>query len=186
MADEIVDMLQDGKDRSEEAAGEKWRSKLAVAAGIMALLGLLAGNLAEHQGLDAQLTATKAVDAWSRYNGKNAQLDGETAFVELLRPLIGNGNVTEATITGREAAIKHHKEQLPELMAEAKKLDEESARATKNMTICHDASGLFSFCVVLLSITMICRKRWLMWKSAGGAALGLAFLAYGIVQIFFL
>jgi hypothetical protein len=38
----------------------------------------------------------------------------------------------------------------------------------------------------LLSITMLSRRRWLVWKTAFSAAAGASLLLYGLVQIFLL
>ncbi len=159
-------------------SAEPWIARVALTSALIAAMAAVCSMLAAHHANEANIITIKASDKWNEYQAKKQKSLAVANKDEILEKL---GKPGEKLISEEDHKyLERHGEQEKELMAEAKKLEEES---TEHMHRHHPlAMGvtMFQVAIALSAITVLSKRPALWYVSLAFGLGGIIFLVLGI------
>jgi hypothetical protein len=161
-------------------SGDALAGRIAVLTAILSTLGAVfayQGAATENRAMmlknEAVLKKAEAADQWAFYQSKSQK----QSLAEL-----ASLRVTAEQAPGFKDKVARYDREKKEIQTKAEELDNESARlnAESEHTL-HPhhhlarAMTLLQISIALASIAALTRRRWLVWMSAGAAAVGIGF-----------
>ncbi|HTY04319.1 MAG TPA: DUF4337 domain-containing protein [Rhodocyclaceae bacterium] len=162
---------------AEHGAGDSFASRVAVMTAIMSTCGAIfgfAGGASQNEALmfknEAAIKKTEASNQWAYYQAKsNKQNLAELSVV------LTQNDVRERYL----AEIERYKTEKADIKTKAEALEEAAKEADHHSEeVMHEhhrwaqAMTAIQIAISLAAITLLARRRWLMWASVGVAALG--------------
>ena len=171
----------------EHAAEDGFAQRVALMTAILATIGALfsyesgsAQNDAMFLKNESILKQAQASDQWAFYQAKSVKGHLDEVAGDLS---------TDPTVKAAYAAKADHENKdrievqrrATELEAEAKALGEQAEATLKPHHRLSLGMTMVQIAVALAAITVLTRRRWLIWGSAAAAALGLGIAATGFI-----
>ena len=166
-------------EEAVEKEGSGLTQKIALMTAILATLGALisyqsgsAQNEAMFLKNQSILKQAEASDQWAFYQAKSmkSHLDDETAALandpEVKARFLADKVKEEAEKTEIQVEAK-------KLQAESRKLGEESEAKLRPHERLALALTFLQIAIALAAITVLTKRRWLLWGSVGSAAVGI-------------
>jgi hypothetical protein len=179
---EIEDFSESIHEQSNEHAHhilaegkEKWVLYVALTTAIVAVLAAITGLLAGDHADEAMLAQIRSSDQWAFYQAKSIKSE-----------IIAGANKTILALGKKPAAqdsakIKSNKADQAKIMAEAKRLDNESHEHVAKHKILARGVTLFQVAIAIGAISIITKRKSLWFASMGFAVIGIFFLLQGTV-----
>ena len=179
---EIEDFSENIHEQSNEHAHrilsegkEKWVLYVALTTAIIAVLAAITGLIANDHADEAMLSQIKSSDQWAFYEAKSIKSEEIAASNKILVAL-------GKTVTPQDSAkIKLNKADQAKIMADAKKLQQESVEHGVKHKILARGVTLFQVAIAIGAISIITKRKLLWVSSVGFAAIGIFFLLQGTV-----
>lgn len=157
--------------------GDDFASRIAVMTAVLATIGALFGYMGGATQADAAMfknnaaiKKTEASNQWNYYQAKSTKQN----LTELAAELPGTD------VAKYKAEVQRYKGEKAEIMAEARKLEAESAdwdqRSDARMHEHHrwaQGTTAIQVAIALAAITLLTRKKWLHYTSYGAGAIGI-------------
>jgi hypothetical protein len=168
--------------------GDRFTSGLAVLTAILSTIGAIFGYMGGHsqnQALlyknEAAIQKTSASNQWNYYQAKSSKQNLAELSVSL--------TTGEAQAKAQSEVARYQKEK-EEIKADAEKLEKASQAADKKSEAemhVHErwalATTLLQIAIALAAITLLTRKRWLLFGVLGAAGVGVAVGAMGYLHL---
>jgi hypothetical protein len=183
---EAVERFEHAEETAEkrEAFGRRAALLVSALAAFLAISGLLAARAEE----EIILAQQKASDTWAEYQANSLKKHVNDDVAQTLR-ILGAGTAGEKAAADQAAKllkanddkyIPEQKRLMPIAQAYEKLRDESGAKHTSYQL----AEAGFQLAIVLASIAIVARTRWLLYAAGGLGAAGLVFLVNGHFLIF--
>ena len=171
-------------EHAVEEAVEHERDGLAQRVALMTAILSTIGALISYQSGSAQneamflknqsiLKQAEASDQWAYYQAKSTKSHLDDAMATLAPTSTAQTRFLEDRDKQEEQKIEIQAEAM-KLQAESRKLGEESEAKLRPHERMALGMTLIQIAVALAAITILTRKRWLIWGSVGSAAIGIA------------
>lgn len=168
---------------------DSFASRVAVMTAVLSTCGALfsfEGGHTQNEALlfknEAAIRKTEASDQWNYYQAKSNKQN----LAELATVLAPQGEARERYLK----EIDRYKAEKAEIKAKAEALEKASQQAEhQSETAMHQhhrwaqAMTAIQVAISLAAITLLARRRWLMWTSAAVAAAGVAIGALAMLHI---
>jgi hypothetical protein len=175
-------------EQAGHGGGDSFASRIAVMTAILATCGALfsfAGGAYQNEALmfknEAAIKKTEASDQWNYYQAKS----GKQNLAEL-SVVLTQGEQRERYL----AEIERYKAEKSEIKTKAEALEQASKEADHHsgeaMHVHHrwaQAMTAIQVAISLAAITLLARRRWLMWTSVAVAAAGLAISVLAMLHL---
>lgn len=159
--------------------GDSFASRIAVMTAILSTVGALfsfAGGASQNEALlyknEAAIRKTEASNQWNYYQAKSNKQNLAELSVVLVKGEERERYLGEVDRYKREKV--EIKEKAEALEAAAKAADHQSEASMHQHHRWAQAMTALQVAISLAAITLLARRRWLMWSSAGVAAAGVA------------
>jgi len=168
--------------------GDNFTSRLAVLTAVLSTVGAIFGYLGGHAQNaallyknEASIVKTAASNQWNYYQAKsNKQNLAELSVV------LTSGDAQQKF----KQAVDRYQLEKAEIKAQAEKLEAEVDTANKNSELemhVHErwamATTLLQIAIALAAITLLTRKRWMLFGVFGASGLGLVAGALGYLHL---
>jgi hypothetical protein len=184
-----LENAQEEIEHQAHSATEKWIMGVALTASILAALAAITALLAEHHANEAiilQVQATKiqvhAGNRWEHFSAESVKEKVVDAKIALLAAVGKTPNKTDFDKLGKYPAEKKKiEEEATRLEEEVTELQNESEQHLKRHGPLSRGLTMFQLAIAVSAISVLTRRKafWLVAIAFG--AVGLAFLAWGIV-----
>jgi hypothetical protein len=168
--------------------GDSFASRIAVMTAILSTLGALfsfAGGASQNEALlfknEAAIRKTEASNQWNYYQAKSNKQNLAELSVVLVKGEERERYLGEVDRYKKEKA--EIKEKAEALEAEAKAADHQSEESMHQHHRWAQAMTALQVAISLAAITLLARRRWLMWSSAGVAVAGVIIGAAAMMHI---
>lgn len=167
-------------DAEIEKEGSGLTQKIALMTAILATLGALISyqsGSAQNQAMflknESILKQAEASDQWAFYQSKSmkSHLDESTAALATDPEIKARFLADKAKEDAEKAEIQT---EAKKLQAESRKLGEESEAKLKPHERLALALTFLQIAIALAAITVLTKRKWLLWCSVASAAIGLA------------
>ena len=188
MPEESFEVHGPEKHAVEHAAhsGDSLASRVAVMTAILSTVGAVfayQGGHAQSNAMmyknEAVLRRTEASDQWAFYQAKSSK-QHLAELAALIAPLDKRA--------GFEAEAERYKQEKKEIQAKAEALEAETRKfnelSERSLHPHHrlaQATTLVQIAISIAAITVLTRKRWLLWMSATAAAVGGALWIFALL-----
>ena len=166
--------LEEAAERKNDGLSQKIALMTAVLATVGALVNYQSSS-AENEALflknESILKQAQASDQWAFFQAKSVKSHLDEAMAEL-------SNNPDVVARYAAAHVREDKEkteikkEATALQSESKKLGEESEAKLKPHERLALALTFLQIAIALAAITVLTRKRWLLWGSVGAAVVG--------------
>lgn len=172
-------------DEASEAA-KRATMLSAITAAVLAVCAALGSLLSGHEANQAILHQTKATDQWAYFQSKSTKGHIYEMGREVVRSLAEaqglSGEKTKSTLERFDQQVQRYNAEKAEVEADARHLEEESQHEFAK----HHAFALgiaaFQVGIVLSSISIMIRYRFLWVLSLVSGAIGVVFLCRGLIM----
>ena len=178
-----IEKVMEHVEHHAHMSEEKWISWVALSTAVLAALAAVASLLASENVNEAMISQIQSSDQWAYFQSKSTKGQVYEMGRELIQALSEAQGITDKTSSAlgrfRERIDKYEKEK-EEPQQEARRLEEESELDFKKHH--HFALGVAAFQVgiVLASISIMVRYRWIWVLSLLAGSSGLALLTKGL------
>lgn len=166
--------LHESLEEHARESGEKWVSKVALSAAILAVLAAIASMLAGHHANEALIVQLKAADQWGYYQSKGIKAGVLNSKVDLFNAL------GKPALEADAKKLEEYKQEQAEIKEKADDLEKEAAQHLKTHTTQSRAVTCFQIGIALSAISVLTRRKILWWGSMLLGLAGLAFLAISL------
>jgi hypothetical protein len=157
-------------------AAEKWIAWAALSSAILAALAAVTALMAAHHANEAAIVQIQTSDKWAEYQAKKAKSLAVANKDELL--IAGKNPVPEAD----RAYLERHADEEKELKAEAEHLQREANDHLKRHQPLAIGVTMFQVAIAVAAISVLSKRPPFWLVSMGFGAVGVLFLAWGLVQ----
>ncbi len=164
-----IEKIQEELHESANHSHESWIGKVALFSALVAVIAAVAALLAGHHSNEAMITQIKASDSWSFFQAKGIKSSILQMKVQLVHEL---GKVTSEK--DDEKMIEYKKEQ-DEISEKAKEFEHESNHHLKIHEVLAQAVTLFQVAIAIAAITVLTRRKKLIFFSFGFSLIALFF-----------
>jgi hypothetical protein len=155
----------------------------AITAAILAVLAALGSLLSGHAANEAILAQNKATDQWSHYQAKSTKeqvFDVGSEVVHALTEGTPQADRAKPALESLRGQVKRYEREKEEIRVEAEKLEAESRHEYRKHTRFALGIALFQVGIVLASVSLLVRFRWLQASSLVTGVVGLICLIVGL------
>lgn len=171
-------------EEHEEGAEKAFTMRAAICASILAVGAALASLLSGHAANEAILKATQASDQWAYYQAKSTKshiFEGNKYVVEAMADVLGKTN-SEAVAKAQkqfDANMDKFDKEKTEIQKGAEDLQHESNAEFNKHQKLSLAVACFQIGIVLSSVSIMVRARWLYLGSLLAGVIGVLYVAFG-------
>ncbi len=171
-----IEKIQEHIHETAHHAQENWIGQIALFSALVAVIAAVAALLAGHHSNEAMITQIKASDSWSFYQAKGikaAILQNKIQIIsELGKPILSKDT---------EKLTEYKKEQ-DEITEKAKDFEHESEHHLKIHTVMARSVTLFQVAIAISAITILTRRKKILYLSYGFSLLALVFFIQALIQ----
>jgi Domain of unknown function (DUF4337) len=168
------------KSESREDLPEKMVP--AITAAILAVCAAFGSLLSGHAANDAILAQNKATDQWAYFQAKSTKeqiFDVGSQVVKVLTEGTPQADRAKAELERLRGEVQRYEREKADIHREAEKLEEESRHEYLKHTRYALGIALFQIGIVLASVSLLVRFRWLHTLSLATGVAGLLCLVVG-------
>ncbi|MHB1562177.1 MAG: DUF4337 domain-containing protein [Isosphaeraceae bacterium] len=171
--------------RSAGHGEESERRAPAITAAVLAVLAAIGSLMSGHAANEAILAQARATDQWAFYQAKGTKEHVVEVGAQVLEALTGGAAGTERAekaaerLRGETARYAGEKE---EIRREAERIEEESRHEYRKHIRFALGVSIFQVGIVLASVSLLVRYRWLFLASLVCGALGVVSLIVGLLS----
>lgn len=159
--------------------GKKWVLGVALSSAIFAALAAVASLQAGHHINEAMICQLQASDKWAYYQAKGIKANVLASRQELLAAL---GKIPAAMeSTGEDKSVERYKKEQEEIQTEATQLEKERTHHLEHHVKLATSVTMFQICIAVSAIAVLTGRRAFWWVSLVFGAIGIAYLAVGIL-----
>jgi Domain of unknown function (DUF4337) len=175
---EVLEHVEQAEDSAERR--EAFGRRAAVVVGVLAALLAISSLAGSRASTEAILAQAKASDTWNEYQANSLKRHVNLDDAAQLR-IISAGTPAEAAANKQadsleQAVNEKYQPSQDELMPEAQALEHERDLAEARHRGFQSSEAAFQLAIVLTSISIVARARWLLLL---GASLGVVGLVLG-------
>ena len=167
--------LHEAINEGAEHAGGGWITAVALSTAVIAVLAAISSLLSGHHENEALIDQIKASDQWSYYQAKGVKYEVNNAYV---KTMAANKTPVSEEESGKLERYKSEQEKIKEVAEEKEKASEE--HLVRHMKLSR-AVTVFQVAIAIAAIAVLSRRKLLWFISLGGGAIGLYFLALGVM-----
>ena len=174
--------LHEMHEHAEHAHHDPSLAPATLTMAILAVLVAIASLLGHRAHTEEILLQNKAADEWGFYQAKNIRLHLDEAIASLISVVETKDAEAAAKLREKYSAEgERYRDELKEIQAEAKKLEDEIHSATTQANRFDFGEVFLEIALVVTSITLLTRRKAFWYLGLVCAAVGLAASATGFV-----
>jgi hypothetical protein len=157
----------------------------AITAAVLAVFAALGSLLSGHAANQAILAQTKATDQWSYFQAKSTKeqiFDVGGQIVKAMTEGTAQAEQARSSVERLQSEVQRYDREKQEIQQTAEKLEEDSRHEFHKHHRYALAVSLFQVGIVMASVSILVRYRWLYGLSLIAAVAGLLFLIVGLVS----
>ena len=177
----MPDEVEELKESAEKGGHDPILKPVSLTMAILAVLVATISLLGHRAHTEELLFQNKATDNWSYYQAKNIRLHTYELFLDMVSLLDPKNPQLAEQVKGKYGKeIGRYRQELKEIEAEARKLEEETALEGRKGDRFDLGEVFLEISLVVTSITLLTRRRlfWGMGLLAGVAGLGIALTGF--------
>jgi len=181
---EWVERTAEEHHKSESREGLPEKMAPAITAAVLAVCAAFGSLLSGHAANEAILAQTKATDQWSYFQAKSTKeqiFDVGSQVVSALAEGTTQAERGKPALEHLRAEVQRYEREKEEIKREAEKLEEESRHEYRKHTRFALGIALFQVEIVLASVSLLVRFRWLHSLSLVTGVVGLSCLIVGLL-----
>ena len=155
----------------------------AITAAVLAVFAAFGSLLSGHAASEAILAQSKATDQWAFFQAKSTKeqiFDVGSQMVDALTEGTAQAERTRPALERLRGEAQRYEREKEEIKHEAEKWEEESGHAYRKHTRFALGISLFQVGIVLASVSLLVRSRWLHASSLATGVVGALFLIVGL------
>jgi hypothetical protein len=156
----------------------------AITAAVLAVFAAFGSLLSGHAANEAILAQTKATDQWAFFQSKSTKeqiFDVGTQLVHALTEGTAQADRARPSLEHLRGEVQRYDREKEEIKREAEHWEEESRHEYRKHTRFALGIALFQVGIVLSSVSLLVRFRWLHTLSLFAGVLGLLCLVVGLL-----
>jgi hypothetical protein len=182
---EVFEHVEEAEQASEQR--EDFGRRAAVVVSVLAALLAIASLAGSRASTEAILAQAKATDTWNEYQANSLKRHVNLDDAAQLR-ILGSGTPAESAANQQAASLEQavnekYQPAQDELMPRALELEHERDLAEARHRGFQTSEAAFQLGIVLSSISIVARARWLLAVGGGLGILGLALGANALIQL---
>ena len=170
-----LEQLQEDIHHHAMHGGERWLSLGAVLSAFLAVFAAISALTAGHHANEAMIDQIRASDAWSFFQAKSIKASILETRIEVLKAM------GKPVLEANAKKLEEYRSEQKELQKQAKEYEETSEHHLVHHQILAKSVTMFQIAIALTAISVLVRRRQLMWVSTAFGAIGLGFLGYGLL-----
>ncbi len=171
--------------RSAGPGEESARKVPAITAAVLAVLAAIGSLMSGHAANEAILAQARATDQWAFYQAKGTKEHVVEVGAEVLEALTGGGAGTDRAGKAAErlrSETARYAGEKEEIRREAERIEEESRHEYRKHIRFALGISIFQVGIVLASISLLVRYRWLFLASLVCGTAGVVSLVVGLLS----
>jgi hypothetical protein len=182
---DVLEHVQEAEEASEER--EDFGRRAAVVVSVLAALLAVASLAGTRASTEAILDQAKATDTWNEYQANSLKRHVNLDDAAQIR-ILGSGTPAEANANAQAATLEQavntkYQPAQDELMPRALELEHERDLAEARHRGFQTSEAAFQLGIVLSSISIVARARWLLLAGGGLGVLGLLLGLNALAQL---
>jgi hypothetical protein len=174
------------EEHQSESGGEPpGRMVPAITAAVLAVCAAFGSLLSGHAANEAILAQNRATDRWAFFQAKSTKeqiFDVGSRVVEALTEGTAQGDRSRPALERLRGEVQRYEREKEEIRREAERLEEESRHEYRKHTRFALGIALFQVGIVLASVSLLVRFRWLHASSLVTGVVGLLCLIVGLLS----
>jgi hypothetical protein len=157
----------------------------AITAAVLAVFAAFGSLLSGHAANEAILAQSKATDQWAFYQAKSTKeqiFDVGSQVVDALTDGTAQADRTKHALERLRGEVQRYEREKEEIKRDAEKWEEESRHEYRKHTRFALGIALFQVGIVLASVSLLVRFRWLHTLSLVTGVVGLLCLIVGLLS----
>jgi Domain of unknown function (DUF4337) len=182
---EWVERAAEGHHESGAHEPKPERMIPAITAAVLAVLAAFGSLLSGHAANEAILAQTRATDQWAYYQAKGTKeqiFDVGSQVINALTEGTAQADRARAALERFRGEVQRYEREKDEIKREAERLEEESRHEYRKHTRFALGIALFQIGIVLASVSLLVRYRWLHKSSLVTGVVGLLCLIVGLLS----
>jgi Domain of unknown function (DUF4337) len=171
----LHETIHEAAHEESEAANSRFSMSVALSTALLAVVAAVAALMAGHAANEALLEQIKASDKWTYYQSKSIKDAGLRSKLELLAAM---GKPSEPKDTAKLAEYQHD---MDDIQHEAEQQERESSDHMRQHVTLARAVTFFQIAIALAAMAVLTRKKPLWFGSLALGAIGVVFLAIGLI-----
>jgi Domain of unknown function (DUF4337) len=182
---EWVERTAEEHHQSESRGDLPERMVPAITAAVLAVFAAFGSLLSGHAANEAILAQTKATDQWAFFQAKSTKeqiFDVGSRVVDALTEGTAQADRARSALERFRGEVQRYEREKEEIKREAERWEEESRHEYRKHTRFALGIALFQVGIVLASVSLLVRFRWLHALSLVTGVIGLSCLIVGLLS----
>jgi hypothetical protein len=182
---EWVERTAEEHHQSESRGDLSERMVPAITAAVLAVFAAFGSLLSGHAANEAILAQNKATDQWAYYQAKGTKehvFDVGSQVLHVLTEGTAQAEQAKPVLARLRGEVQRYEREKEEIKHEAEKREEESRHEYHKHTRYALGIALFQVGIVLASVSLLVRFRWLHALSLATGVVGLLCLIVGLLS----
>lgn len=181
---ELFEQAEKNHEHGEhESEGDEQRKRFtmrsAITASVLAVGAALASLLSGHAANEAIIKTVEASDQWAYYQANSTKAHLFESNRALILAIKGDGGSAAATKSFEDKLAKYEK-QKEEIKRAAEALEQTAQREFQKHQNCSLSVACFQIGIVLASVAILARSKWLYWGSIVAGIVAVVYAAIGL------
>ena len=172
-----VPLEQSQEDILHHAHGatEGWIMGVALTAALLAVLAAITALIAEHHADEAMILQIQSSDQWGFFQAKSIKMHLLSTKAELLKAL-------DKTVDEKDLKkVEEEQKEREEIKRVAEEKQQESEAHLRHHAVLARSLTMFQVAIAVAAIAVLTKRKRFWMGSLGFGAVGLVFLAWGIL-----